>query len=77
MRQVHVLMVTCFLFFIAYVRRRLSTRKKDPENITEAAGSNKDNQGEQIKEKILLIADKKKSTNGLLSFSSAGSLDNP
>ncbi len=34
--------------------------KKDPENITEAAGSNKDNQGQQIKEKILLIADKKK-----------------
>ncbi len=49
-----------FSFFIAYVRRRLSSRKKEPENIREAAGSNKDNQGQQIKEKILLIADKKK-----------------
>ncbi len=47
-----------FSFFIAYVRRRLSSRKKEPENIREAAGSNKDNQGQQIKEKILLIADK-------------------
>ncbi len=60
MRQVHILMVTCFLFLSLMCEEGCPQEKKEPENIREAAGSNKDNQGQQIKEKMLLIADNNK-----------------